>query len=49
MIAWVKQSFIGNFQAFLSLARFLVTFFSFVSLGITSYHVLLGCPQGNYH
>ena len=46
MLAWVRRIPMKDFQAFLSLAIPLLTFLSFKSLLITSFHVFHGCPQG---
>ena len=44
MLAWVRWFLMKDVQAFLSLDRSLMTFISFRSLLIASFHVLLGCP-----
>ena len=44
MLPWVGQFLMKDFQAFLLLIMFLLTFLSFKSLLMTSFHVFLGRP-----
>ena len=46
MFAWVGRFHANDLQAFLLSAKSLVTFVSFTSLLITSFHVFLGRPMG---
>ena len=46
MVAWIGQFLVNDIQAFLSLARSMLTFLPFRSLLITSFHVFLGRPLG---
>ena len=44
MLPWVGQFLMKDFQTFLPLIMFLLTFLSFKSLLMTSFHVFLGRP-----